>query len=371
MCGRATPHAACTRGECAHAPLLCEAVRWLCAGWCLPLPARPACRLAAAAARYEARRRAAQRHEALRCFERVRLLENGASPLALAVRRTHALLDGLLRTTPVSELAVCFHGGKDATVLLYMVRAVLADVHRHSQPAVAVPVAHFGADDDFPERRAFACDYVESIGAERVAELDEPPLRALWRCVSRGRRTLLLGTRAVDRGVVATPSLFASSAAAACRCVAPLEHWTYHDIWTFVFRTHLPLCELYGRGHTSLGWAHAAARNAVLRGDQERFAPAWRLERAAEEHRGRGDEKRAASTAAPSVASARVHLARSELVRAAVARAELVGTALLVQPPEQEGREHTGQHGRDDQRDPVEVRALPLGHSTTGVCPLP
>lgn len=59
--------------------------------------------------------------------------------------------------------------------------------------------------------------------------------------------------------------------------VHPILHWSYHDIWNFLKKYHLPYCKLYDEGYTSLGDLESTQPNPNLVLPDGRYSPAWML----------------------------------------------------------------------------------------------
>jgi FAD synthetase len=197
------------------------------------------------------------------------------------------------------ELVLSFNGGKDSTVVLHLLRAVIAEraaaaaagAGAGAGPAAgegalgAVRVVYFAGADarDFPEVSSFmgAAAATHGFAVERL-----PGFAAgLGALVAGGTRGVLMGTRAGDPDAATLSGAFSPTSPGwpPMMRVNPILGWTYADVWAFLRGARLPTCELYARGYTSLGSAEDSVPNAALRvdagagTDAECFRPAWEL----------------------------------------------------------------------------------------------
>ena len=146
-----------------------------------------------------------------------------------------------------SDVAVCFNGGKDATVLLDLVTRV----SRLCPEQAPVRPFYLRTGHDFNEILTFLRE------SERF-----------WSDIEPFEET--------------TPGW-----PPAMR-VSPIFKWGYHDIWSYVDALGIPVCELYKRGYTSIGTKKNTKPNPKLWCPQQRlYLHANKLENAEDERLGR------------------------------------------------------------------------------------
>ena len=202
------------------------------------------------------------------------------------------------------ELCLSFNGGKDSTVVLYLLLAVL---HRrgisYASPPTPSPlprIVYFSPSGteltsaapcphSFPAVTAFmhACQGTHALPLEEHAGFKQ----GLSTLVSAGVRGVLMGTRCGDpdaaqlRGPFAPTSLSWPPALRIC----PILDWSYGQVWAFLRGAGLPYCSLYDEGYTSLGSPGDSAVNPALAGaGGAPPRPAWQLEDGRLERAGRG-----------------------------------------------------------------------------------
>jgi FAD synthetase len=208
-------------------------------------------------------------------------------------RKALEVLDGALRLWGTDEIALSFNGGKDATVLLHLVRAAAAGAPWGNGDGArcCVRCVYF-EEDTFEEVREFIRDMEEtfSLRIERFAGGD---LKAgCHHFVERGCKAFVLGTRRSDPHGKHQESFSPSSPGwASFMRVNPILDWSYRDVWRFLVGFHLAYCPIYDQGYTSIGHRSDTARNALLRLPDGSYLPAHRLDSddAEAERQGRSD----------------------------------------------------------------------------------
>lgn len=195
---------------------------------------------------------------------------NAPPLLRQPLRQAVEAIQAALRLYGPERLLLSFNGGKDATVLLHLARAVYAHA------GLAPPRCVYWDDDAcFPQVAAFVEDAVQRYSL--------PLLRyscgftdGLRDAVDRhAMAAVLLGTRTCDPNGVGADAFQPSSAGwPTFMRVNPLLHWAYHDVWRFLRGFNLPFCELYERGYTSLGNMHNTRPNPALMLPSGAYLPA-------------------------------------------------------------------------------------------------
>ena len=185
---------------------------------------------------------------------------NAPPQLRQPLRQAVDAIQAALRLYGPERLLLSFNGGKDATVLLHVARAVYA--HAGLGPPRCV---YWDDAACFPQVATFVEDAVQRYGLPLV-RYSCGFTDGLRDAVDRlGMAAVLLGTRTCDPNGVGADAFQPSSAGwPTFMRVNPLLHWAYHDVWRFLRGFKLPFCELYERGYTSLGNMHNTRPNPAL-----------------------------------------------------------------------------------------------------------
>lgn len=265
-----------------------------------------------------------------------------ASDLATRVRLQKAL-DVIHRSIDIFGCeGVCFsfNGGKDSTVVLHLLRIVIAkriledaklaheaaaaaqtttvtsprqsfvsvdlvsDDELETRVAEAIqrlPMMYFDSHDQFPAVRDFIelcitkfslncavykCSFVEGV----KDMLDKLKVKGIYMGV-RGGDPHTENMEHFDPSTQGWPAFLR---------VNPILKWTYQDVWDFLRQCELEYCELYDHGYTSLGNIYDTVENPALwvsgeNGAEGYYLPAYALKDGLSERCGRQKRARTSS----------------------------------------------------------------------------
>lgn len=214
------------------------------------------------------------------------------------LRKALSTLEAAFRLYSPANLAVAFNGGKDATIVMHLARAVLADwCVRNSRSAQLHCLFMLGAPgDQFPEVEAFVRAQARAYHLH-VAELNLGIRDGIADFVGQGEKTcaFVIGTRRGDPHGTSMEHFEPSSPDwSPFMRVNPILTFDYHHVWHLLRHFDLPYCCLYDQGYTSLGSPAKTLPNPALRnleGHCQSFRPAWMLEDASLERAGRHCKK--------------------------------------------------------------------------------
>ena len=210
-------------------------------------------------------------------------LADASSPPHLL--RAAEAVSSALRLYGPSRLVLSFNGGKDATALLHLVRAVFT---RDCGPGCSPRCVFWHNAGSFPEAEAFVEDTARRYRLD-VVRYDGTYLDGMRDAVERlGVAAVLLGTREADPNGAGADVVQPSSLGwPPFMRVNPLLRWSYSDVWSFLRDFGLPYCSLYDCGYTSLGLRDSTRPNAALQRPDGSFAPAHELQQQELERGGR------------------------------------------------------------------------------------
>ena len=161
------------------------------------------------------------------------------------------------------QVAVCWTGGKDSTVVLHLWRSVLA----RCAPQVRPVALSIDTGWKFPQIVEFRSHLARQWNVENVVvaparcsvPVAEDPVACcharkvvpLQEAVARmGLCAVLVGVRADEHPL---RSRHWHWAAAGHQRIAPILEWTEAHVWTYHAWAQIPWCSLYDQGYRSLG----------------------------------------------------------------------------------------------------------------------
>ena len=206
------------------------------------------------------------------------------------------LFEGLNRYGP-DQLFSSFNGGKDAVVIMHLLRAVTAKFSETNGAILRAKFIYFAIEDEFPE----VLEYIEESKALYALDLityEGGIVKGLTEHVENMAATglntpaFVLGTRKADPNCGDQEAFSPSSSwikASFMRC-NPILDWDYGHVWHFLRTFQLKYCSLYDRGYTSLGKRSDTNSNPILQKNYTEgdFWPAYLLSDWTQERAGRG-----------------------------------------------------------------------------------
>ncbi|KAG0171416.1 FAD1 flavin adenine dinucleotide synthetase [Apophysomyces sp. BC1034] len=209
--------------------------------------------------------------------------------LALKVKEALTVIEDAYKRYGFDAISLSFNGGKDCTVLLHLVVAVMSRLYKQHHDLRTVFVTYpnpFPHVDSFVNvcAQRYRLDCVSIPGPMRQAlqqflDISDPKPKAIFVGIRRNDpyADQLTHFDMTDKG---WPEFMR---------VHPIIDWSYKNIWDFLVRLRIPYCSLYDKGFTSLGSMENTHPNPDLKDDKEPcgYLPAYRLENELHERCGR------------------------------------------------------------------------------------
>lgn len=157
--------------------------------------------------------------------------------------------------------AVCFNGGKDATVLLDLVSKVVPQLPK--QPKLKA--FYLQTNDDFEEILQFI-NISEKYWNIDILRLNTPSLKDGLATLIKdyGIKAVFLGVRSNDMKIPMTEFEETTAGWPKAMRIMPILNWNYHDVWEYLELLQLPVCSLYTHGYTSIGTKSDTVPNPLL-----------------------------------------------------------------------------------------------------------
>ncbi|KAK4523394.1 hypothetical protein GAYE_PCTG52G1289 [Galdieria yellowstonensis] len=210
------------------------------------------------------------------------------------VRESLQVLLGALRLYGTESLALSFNGGKDATVVMHLLRAAVGEYTQTTENVRPNIYAVYFTDSDYFEQvETFVKSMQERYHLDLILQ-EGGFLNGLKAIVDeRNMKAFAMGTRRSDPDGKHLEHFTPSSQGwPPFMRINPILSWSYGEVWKFLLSLKLPYCDLYDRGYTSIGRVSDTQPNPLLRLGDSSFLPAYYLSHEEEERAGRKLDKR-------------------------------------------------------------------------------
>ncbi|KAI9483341.1 MAG: hypothetical protein EXX96DRAFT_557832 [Benjaminiella poitrasii] len=205
------------------------------------------------------------------------------------VRTAIDVIEKAYNTYGFDSIALSFNGGKDCTVLLHLVVAVLSHLKLNVDLLRTVFVTY---PNPFPHVDAFVKVSIQRYGLDCVY-IPGPMKKALQQYIdgsSKPTKAIFVGIRRTDP-YAENLSHFDQTDKGwpEFMRIHPVIDWSYKNIWNFLLQLGVPYCSLYDEGYTSLGSMENTFQNPYLKDDSQPsgYRHACRLENELHERDGR------------------------------------------------------------------------------------
>ena len=201
------------------------------------------------------------------------------SNTSACVKEAWAIIQQTLQLYSLDELCISFNGGKDCTVLLHILHAVL---NKLSSPPQQLKALYIRYDSPFPQAEEFISETTERYNLNLITMTGN--IKSALKTLKETQpviKAILLGTRRHDpfSDALRTFSPTDPDWSHYMR-VNPILDWHHADVWSMIRECSIPYCCLYDEGYTSLGSTHNTTPNPALKYDDgsNKYKPAYMLE---------------------------------------------------------------------------------------------
>jgi len=192
-----------------------------------------------------------------------------------------------------SQFAVSFNGGKDCTVMLALLRAVLVE---NKCSDLKLNAVYIHEPDTFPEIVDFIASSVERYNLNLITFEKNNNFKAAlekFKLSEKGSKVdaIFMGTRSSDVSYNLVHAQRTDPGWPDFLRVNPILDWSYHEVWDFLRQCNVAYCSLYDKGYTSLGSKSSTNLNPRLKSvtpdGQVTYLPAYFLDDPGTERSGR------------------------------------------------------------------------------------
>ncbi|TIB69690.1 adenine nucleotide alpha hydrolases-like protein [Wallemia mellicola] len=193
----------------------------------------------------------------------------GSEEMTEYEKNGYSIIKKIFQDYASEEISLSFNGGKDCTVIAYMIKKVKEELGIRTATKNS-SAKYFNLD-------------IETKELSMKQSLEE------FITQNKKIKVIIIGTRESDPNGTNLEIYSPTDKDWPCILrVHPILHWNYHQIWEFILKENIPYCNLYDIGYTSLGSTFNTHQNPQLY-DEERkeYRRAHELIEAKDERSGR------------------------------------------------------------------------------------
>eukprot|EP00455_Lapot_gusevi_P013403 TRINITY_DN1651_c0_g1_i3.p1 TRINITY_DN1651_c0_g1~~TRINITY_DN1651_c0_g1_i3.p1 ORF type:complete len:246 (+),score=33.96 TRINITY_DN1651_c0_g1_i3:89-826(+) len=211
-------------------------------------------------------------------FEReIALIRNSSQPHIL---HSLAVIRNIFRQFGPAGVAFSFNGGKDSTIALHLVRAVLDELKEEmpTEGLKSICVIYFSIPNQFPDVEAFMEETSKKYDFS-IITINGSYKEGLQHLLqTHPLHAIIMGQRKIDPEASRLEEVSPTDPGwPQFLRVNPILNWTYDEVWQFLKSNNLSYCTLYDQGYTSLGSTQDTLPNPALRTAEGTYLPADQL----------------------------------------------------------------------------------------------
>lgn len=214
------------------------------------------------------------------------------SGLCLRLQKTVATIERALQDYRFEELCLAFNGGKDCTLILALMHALL-ERNGHNFSASRLKLLYVLEHRPFPETEEFVQEVVRRLGGLELVKIPGSIQQALSELTATRPevKAIFMGTRHTDPHSADLQEFSPTDGSwpryMRLNCILD---WSYSEVWLFLKLFKVPYCKLYDQGYTSLDGMEDTFPNPALLlmgGQTKSYLPAHTLKDEGLERAGR------------------------------------------------------------------------------------
>lgn len=215
------------------------------------------------------------------------------TPAYSFMKKTLRTISHSFKLYDLKDLYISFNGGKDAQVVLHLVRLALyqfcaADSRSESDAQElfekrwkSMNIVYFEEAGPLPEVDEFMKEHCSQFNISPIT-LGKDVKKETHNLVNNyGMKAIFLGTRRGDP-YSADLEFYCPSDTdkgwATFMRIHPIIDWTYEQIWRFLRDFKIPYCNLYDKGYTHLGNISNSGPNEFLLQENGEYLPAYKAD---------------------------------------------------------------------------------------------
>lgn len=181
------------------------------------------------------------------------------------VSKAKTILRKTINDRGSSKLSVAFKGGKESSILLHLIKAVMDELQLSYD---ILDVVYFApVSDDIKLLNEYVNEYIKEMKMSKCLKIVKADdiTEGLQRYMNGSNvNTMMIGIKSTDTGAKSLQPNMQTQDIVELNRVHPLLSWTYKDVWDYINTNNVNVCNLYSLGYTKLQTSLTTTRNPLL-----------------------------------------------------------------------------------------------------------